>query len=122
MMENIMNAVNAVMSACRESLDHTNDDYERVTILVSRVGWVQVLNDAQVMKPECLLRVASRRWASTDGFHRLSGGNRPSPVIPLSPANGCFILKAVIQRPFSDRQAPTQNGHAGGGPVAFSSP
>jgi hypothetical protein len=58
MMENIMNAVNAVMSACRESLDHTNDDYERVTILVSRVGWVQVLNDAQVMKPECLLRVA----------------------------------------------------------------
>jgi hypothetical protein len=61
MMENIMNAVNAVMSACRESLDHTNDDYERVTILVSRVGWVQVLNDAQVMKPECLLRVGSRR-------------------------------------------------------------
>ena len=39
MMENIMNAVNAVMSACRESLNHTNDDYERVTILVSRVGW-----------------------------------------------------------------------------------
>ncbi len=35
MMENIMNAVNAVMSACRESLDHTNDDYERVTMLVS---------------------------------------------------------------------------------------
>ena len=32
---------------------------------------------------------------------------RPSPVIPLSPANGCFILKAVIQSPFSDRQAPT---------------
>ncbi len=61
MMENIMNAVNAVMSACRESLDHTNDDYERVTILVSRVGWVQVLNDAQVMKPECLLRVGSGR-------------------------------------------------------------
>jgi hypothetical protein len=58
MMENIMNAVNAVMSACRESLDHTNDDYERVTILVSRVGWVQVLNDAQVMKLECPFWVA----------------------------------------------------------------
>lgn len=77
MMENIMNAVNAVMSACRESLDHTNDDYERVTILVSRVGWVQVLNDAQVMKPECLLRVGSRHWAATDGFHRPNGGKRP---------------------------------------------
>lgn len=35
MMENIMNAVNTVMSACRESLDITNDDYERVTILLS---------------------------------------------------------------------------------------
>jgi hypothetical protein len=34
MMENIMNAVNTVMSACRESLDSTNDDYERVTILL----------------------------------------------------------------------------------------
>ena len=35
MMENIMNAVNTVMSACRESLDNTNDNYERVTILLS---------------------------------------------------------------------------------------
>ena len=35
MMENIMNAVNTVMSACRDSLDNTNDDYERVTILLS---------------------------------------------------------------------------------------
>ncbi len=35
MMENIMNAVNTVMRACRDSLDNTNDDYERVTILLS---------------------------------------------------------------------------------------
>jgi len=35
MMENIMNAVNTVMSACRDSLDNTDDDYERVTILLS---------------------------------------------------------------------------------------
>ncbi len=81
MMENIMNAVNAVMSACRESLDHTNDDYERVTILVSRVGWVQVLNDAQVMKPECLLWVGSRRWAVTGELNRLNGTKRPRLVI-----------------------------------------
>jgi hypothetical protein len=37
MMENIMNAVNTVMSACRDSLDNANDDYERVTILLSIV-------------------------------------------------------------------------------------
>jgi hypothetical protein len=73
MMENIMNAVNAVMSACRESLDHTNDDYERVTILVSRVGWVQVLNDAQVMKPECLLRVVSGHSGQSSRFPTPSG-------------------------------------------------
>ena len=35
MMENIMNAVNAVMSVCRDSLDDADDDYERVTILLS---------------------------------------------------------------------------------------
>ena len=34
-MEDIMNAVNTVMGACRDSLDNTNDDYERVTILLS---------------------------------------------------------------------------------------
>ena len=34
-MENIMHAVNTVMSACRESLDNADDDYERVTILLS---------------------------------------------------------------------------------------
>ncbi len=34
-MENIMNAVNTVMSACRDSLDNTSDDYERVAILLS---------------------------------------------------------------------------------------
>ncbi len=34
-MGNIMNAVNTVMRACRDSLDNTNDDYERVTILLS---------------------------------------------------------------------------------------
>ena len=35
MMENIMNAVNTVMSACRDALDDADDDYERVTILLS---------------------------------------------------------------------------------------
>ncbi len=31
-----------------------------------------------VLRP---IRVASRRWAATDGFHRLNGGRRPTPVI-----------------------------------------
>ena len=32
---------------------------------------------------ECLLRVGSRRWVVTDGFHRLSGGKRPEAANQL---------------------------------------
>ena len=89
MMENIMNAVNAVMSACRESLNHTNDDYERVTILVSRVGWVQVLNDAQVMKPECLLWVVIPAVRQSPLSVRLGSdrSEQPAPVTIRLPAS-----------------------------------
>ena len=54
----------------------------------------KLLHDAHCEGPVCvheltfgaggsdrLLWVASRRWAATDGFHRLDGGKQPDPDI-----------------------------------------
>jgi hypothetical protein len=36
-MDEVMKAINEVMSACRSSIDNTNDDYERGTLILSLV-------------------------------------------------------------------------------------
>jgi hypothetical protein len=70
---------------------------------------------------ECRLWVASRRWAATDGFHRLNGRKRPKLAIRCVRRKGPVIdQKAVVERLQLGRGNVTQIRHSPAAPGRLS--
>ncbi len=59
-------------------------DWQALTDHISQIArneWLLLLHSGRSTKGSRLTKKGRRRWAATDGFHRLNGGRRPNPVI-----------------------------------------